>query len=191
MIKELHDVITQNNIANWGYRATFLQGKLLTTKGQLTPGLAFIRQALEATEAAGAQLARTWMASEAVVGYIRAENFNEARKLLTQALEVMDGNEERNWESELRRLEGELVVAETTEEPMRAEAHFRSAIGIARSQSAKSLELRASTSLARLWRAHGKRHEACGILAPIYDWFTEGFDTPDLVAAKTLLHELS
>ncbi|MEO9189860.1 MAG: hypothetical protein ABI224_07630, partial [Acetobacteraceae bacterium] len=90
-------------------------------------------------------------------------------------------------EAELHRRRGELLRTD----PAPAEACFRKAIGIAQSQSAKLFELRASVGLARLWREHGKRHEAHALLAPIHAWFTEGFDAPDLTDAKALLDELA
>ena len=95
------------------------------------------------------------------------------------------------WEPEMRRLEGELCLSSHSIDAANAEEKFLRAITTARERHAKSLELRASTSLARLWRDEGKRTEARDLLAPIYGWFTEGFDTPDLKEAKALLEELA
>jgi predicted ATPase len=95
------------------------------------------------------------------------------------------------WDSALRRLMGELLLAGDTRAAAAVEACFCQAVEIARSQQAKSLELRAATSLARLWRDQGRRAEARDLLAPIYAWFTEGFDTADLKDAKALLDELA
>src|SRR5262249_51456920 len=94
-------------------------------------------------------------------------------------------------EPELCRLKGELLLQQNSANQADAETCFHHALDIARSQQAKSLELRATTSLARLWQQQGKRQEAHDLLASVYNWFTEGFDTADLKDAKTLLDELS
>ena len=94
------------------------------------------------------------------------------------------------WHAELHRLRGVLMLESRRDVMEEAEAAFHSTIAIARAQGAKSWELRAATSLARLWRSQGKHEQARDLLAPVYDWFTEGFDTADLVEAKALLDEL-
>src|SRR5690606_13498742 len=88
-------------------------------------------------------------------------------------------------------LRGEILLLSTDADPDEAEACLQTALAVARHQEARSLELRAAMSLARLWRRQGKTDEARALLAPIYDWFTEGFDTPDLKDAKDLLDELA
>ncbi len=93
-------------------------------------------------------------------------------------------------EAELHRLQGELLLDRSPGDYGPAESAFQEALSIARAQQAKSLELRAATSLARLWRAQAKTKAARELLAPVYNWFTEGFDTPDLKEAKALLDEL-
>ena len=92
---------------------------------------------------------------------------------------------------ELHRLKGQLLLQQSPDNVTEAESCFHQAIAIAQNQSAKSWELRATTSLARLWQSQGKREEAREVLEPVYSWFTEGFDTADLIDAKTLLDELS
>jgi predicted ATPase len=108
---------------------------------------------------------------------------------LAEALTLVEGTGERQWEAEIYRVRGELLLVQGDEAD--AEASFHRAIEVARRQSAKSWELRATTSLARLWQKQGEREEARRILAESYGWFTEGFDTPDLIEARTLLNELS
>jgi predicted ATPase len=93
--------------------------------------------------------------------------------------------------ADLHRLEGELLLIRASDNQAEAEACFRRALEVARAQSAKALELRASTSLARLWAEQGRRAEAHDLLAPVYGWFTEGFHTADLKDAKALLDELA
>ncbi len=95
----------------------------------------------------------------------------------------------RWWEAEIRRLKGELLLSRSVKNAVEAEACFNQAIEIARRLSTKSLELRAAMSLARLWQGQGKIAEAHDLLSPLYDWFTEGFETADLKEAKALLEE--
>ncbi|MCP3395531.1 hypothetical protein NLM27_43395 [Bradyrhizobium sp. CCGB12] len=109
---------------------------------------------------------------------------------LAEAAAAVEETGERRWEAEICRLTGELTVARHGGNRAEAAACFRSAIEVAGRQGAKALELRAATSLARLWRNQGKQQQAYDLLAPLYGWFTEGFDTPDLRAAKALLDAL-
>ena len=123
----------------------------------------------------------------AAEAYLRANQLDDALSALDRAAEA-GATGACHYQAELHRLRGE-VLAETGEYA-EAESWFHQAIDTARSQQAKSLELRAATSLARLWRDQGKRAEARDLLAPVYGWFTEGFDTADLKDAKALLDEL-
>ena len=111
--------------------------------------------------------------------------------MLTEALALADTTGERWYEPELYRLKGALLLQQHTDNQAEAEDCFHQAITIARSLQAKSLELRASTSLARFWQQQGKLQEAYDLLAPVYGWFTEGFDAADLKDAKALLDELA
>ena len=115
---------------------------------------------------------------------------NEGLEILTAASPVVDKGE-RYWEAELYRVKGELLLAHSTAQHAEAETNLHQALDVARRQQAKSLELRAAISLARLWQHQGKRAEARALLAPVYGWFTEGFDTADLQEAKALLDELA
>jgi predicted ATPase len=108
---------------------------------------------------------------------------------LTKAIALVEQMEERYCEAELYRLQGNMHLMMGDEDE--AFGSFMKAIDVARRQNARSWELRAGTSLARLWRKQGKISEAHELLKPVYDWFTEGFETPDLIDAKTLLEELS
>ncbi len=110
---------------------------------------------------------------------------------IAEALELVESTQERWWEPDPYRLQGALLWEVSSDNHTEAETCFQQAIAIARSQQAKSWELRAATSLARLWQSQGKRQEAHDLLAPVYGWFTEGFDTADLQEAKTLLQELA
>jgi len=107
--------------------------------------------------------------------------------VLAEAMTLAETTGDRWYEAELYRLKGELLLQQNSDNHIEAEACFHRAINVARLQQAKSLELRAATSLARLWQQQGKRQEAYDLLAPVYGWFTEGFDTADLKDAKVLL----
>ncbi len=121
--------------------------------------------------------------------YGKAEHTEQGLAVLREALEVANDTGERWYEAELHRLMGELML--TTGDDSEADTSFHRAVEVARRQQAKSLELRATVSLGRLWQAQGRREEAHQLLAEVYGWFTEGFDTPDLQEAKALLEELS
>jgi predicted ATPase len=123
--------------------------------------------------------------------YQSVEQPTEGLTVLADALRWVGTTGERWREAEMHRLRGELLLTVAAENHGEAESCFRQALAIARHQQAKSWELRASTSLARLWLSQGKRQEAYDLLAPVYNWFTEGFDTADLQEAKVLLEELS
>jgi hypothetical protein len=116
---------------------------------------------------------------------------DEGLELMNELLRLSQRDDVHWWEAELHRVKGELLLMDTPDDPGNAEGWFKQAIEIAQSQGAKSLELRAAVSLARLWQDRGKRSEARDILAPVFEWFTEGFDTPDLTEAKKVLAKLA
>ena len=120
--------------------------------------------------------------------YGRIGQTEEGLRLLAEALVVVD--RDRWYEAELHRLKGELLLRQAVPDTPQAEACFQQALAVAHRQQAKSWELRAALTLSRLWQQQGKRAEARELLAPIYSWFTEGFDTPDLQGAKALLEDL-
>jgi predicted ATPase len=123
--------------------------------------------------------------------YVQVGRGEEGLTLLDEALALTNDREERRWEAELYRLKGELLRKHAAARHAEAETCLRHALDVARHQQAKSLELRAAMSLARLWQQQGKQVEAHELLAPIYHWFTEGFDTADLQEAKALLDALA
>ena len=108
-----------------------------------------------------------------------------------EAIAAIERTGERWFEAEANRIAGEIALKSPEQDAAKAEAYFERALTVARAQQAKSWELRASMSMARLWRDQGKRYEARDLLAPVYGWFTEGFDTRDLKDAKALLDELA
>jgi len=124
-------------------------------------------------------------------GLENARAVEEGLALLSEALPVADKAGGRYWAAELYRLKGVLLLHQPSPDVTQAETWLSQALAIARRQRVKSWELRAATSLARLWQQQGKQAEAQALLAPVYGWFTEGFDTVDLQQAKALLEELA
>jgi predicted ATPase len=137
----------------------------------------------------------TWWAptqrSYLAIAYADVGQFDEARKCLGEAFAAAESTKERWFEPEVHRIAGEIELLSPERDVTRAEGLFQRALEIARAQQARSWELRAARSLARLWRDQGTRQEAHDLLAPVYAWFTEGFNTPDLIEAKALLDELA
>jgi predicted ATPase len=165
------------------------RGWVLAGSGQTTEGIALLRGGLAAFNATAAVTWVPFFLTLLAEAEGMAKQQDEALEHLAEAERLMAETEERWAEAELHRVRGELLRA--GHDPAAAERSFSQAIGIARQQSAKFWELRAATSLARLWRDQGKRDAACDLLAPTYGWFTEGFDTPVLKEANALLDELS
>ena len=115
----------------------------------------------------------------------------DAWRCIREAMSTLETTKERWCEAEVHRTAGEMTRLVPNPDAAKVEAHFQRALAVAREQQAKSWELRAAMSMARLWRDQGKRDEARNLLAPVYGWFTEGFDTRDLKEAKALLEELA
>ena len=181
---------TEHNIAFFLAHGTILRGWALVEQGQGTEGIAQMRQGLAAYRATGAEAERPFWLGLLAEAYGKVGQPDEGMVVLTAALaEVQKGW--RFCEAELYRLKGELLLGLSAENHAEAETCFHQAFDLARHQQAKSLELRTAVSLGRLWRDQGKRTEARDLLAPIYGWFTEGFDTPVLQDAKALLDELT
>jgi len=177
----------EQGFAFWLAYGTMVRDWALVTLRQREEDLPHLHQSLGA-----ASHMQTYWRVLLAEAYRRVGQAEEGLRVLAEGLAVMGATEEHFWEAELYRLRGELLQhvsrgAQDTE--WTPEGGFRQALDVARRQDAKSLELRAAMSLARLWQCQGKRAEAHELLAPIYGWFTEGFDTADLQEAKTLLEE--
>jgi predicted ATPase len=123
--------------------------------------------------------------------YAELGQFDDAWHCIGEALAAIEKTKERVWEAEVNRIAGQIALKSPEPDAAKAEAYFERALAVARQQQAKSWELRAAMSMARLRRDQGKRDEARELLAPVYDWFTEGHDTLDLQEAKALLGELA
>jgi class 3 adenylate cyclase/predicted ATPase len=177
--------------AQWLARGTILRGWALAWQGQGAEGLAQMCQGLSAFRATGAEGRRTCFLALLAEGYRGTGEVQEGLRVLAEALAAAHNRGEHYCEAELHRLTGELLLLQSADQHAEAEACFHQALAIARRQQAKSWELRAAMSLSRLWQQHGKQAEARALLAPIYGWFTEGFETADLQEAKALLDALA
>jgi len=210
---------TEQGFPYWLAAGTIRRGWALAEQGQVGEGISQIRQGLAALQVRGAELYRLYYLALLAEAHGKAGQVEEGLTALAEALALVDRTGGRNYEAELYRLKGELTLQSktslgqvsdksqasqnmyeflSTQHPTPsthteagAEACFLKAIEIARRQQAKSLELRAVMSLSRLWQQQGKKKEAHRMLAEIYGWFTEGFDTKDLQEAKALLEKLS
>jgi TOMM system kinase/cyclase fusion protein len=182
---------TEQGFQVWMAFGSMLYGWALAQQGQAQEGIEQITQGLLALRATGTEGGRPYfLALLADAHGIRGEP-EAGLTALAEALALVDTTGERWYESELYRLKGVLLLQQSSDHQAEAETCFAQAMTIAQSQQAKSWELRATTSLAKLWLQQGKRDEARELLAPIYSWFTEGFDTADLQEAKALLDEWS
>ena len=170
--------------------ATSLRGWAMAEQGRNEEGIAQIQEGLAASRATGAELMRPYFLCLLAEACMETGRLDDGLSALTEALAAADEHENRTYEAEIHRLKGELLLKQNDSNTAEAQSCFERAIEIARKQSAKSLELRATMSLARLLAKQGRRDEARTMLADIYNWFTEGFDTADLKDAKALLDEL-
>ena len=163
----------------------------LADQGQAEAGIGQLREGLASMRPSGARAGRTVFCTAIAEGCGILGRVEDGLAAVTEALAAADENEERFYEAEIHRFKGELLLKQSNSNTTEAQNCFERAIEIARNQSAKSWELRATMSLARLLDQQGSRDTARTMLAKIYNWFTEGFDTADLKDAKTLLDELN
>jgi predicted ATPase len=173
--------------------AMIRRGWALAEQGRVAEGIEQLHQGLATERETGAALSLPYYLSLLAEAYRRGGQVEAGLHTLAEALAHVDTTGERRLEAELHRLTGEFLLAQTDKRCQEREAEecFHQALALARRQQAKALELRAAMSLARLWQPQGKRAEAYALLAPIYGWFTEGFDTADLQDAQALLEELT
>jgi predicted ATPase len=175
----------------WLVQGRVLQGWGLAEQGRGQEGIAQMREGLAAWRAMGAELGRPYYLGLLAEAYGKMGQTEAGLSALAEALSAMDNHGECYWKAELYRLKGELLLAGSAVQHATVQTYYAQALDVARSQQAKSLELRAAISLCRLWQRQDKRADAYQLLAPIYNWFTEGFDTADLREAKALLAEVS
>jgi class 3 adenylate cyclase/predicted ATPase len=182
---------TEQDILQFAALGTILRGWALAMQGQGEEGMAQVHQGIAAWRSTGAALFVPYYCTMLADVCDHLGHTADGLQALAEAHTLMEQHEDRFWEAEICRLRGVLLLRQPGTPQAEAEACFQRALDVARRQEAKSLELRAAVSLSRLWQQQGKRTEAYELLAPIYDWFTEGFDTADLQDARALLAELT
>jgi class 3 adenylate cyclase/predicted ATPase len=182
---------TEQGFDAYGAWCLLPRGWAVVQLGQVAEGISHIGRGLANRRATGAGAALPWFLALLGEAYGAIGQLCEGLHALEEALQCVQHNEEHQYEAEVYRLKGELLLQQSIPDVPEAEACLQKALAIARQQQAKSWELRAALSLSRLWQRRGNRAGAREILAPIYGWFAEGFDTADLQDAKTLLDELS
>jgi class 3 adenylate cyclase/predicted ATPase len=180
----------EKNALFWKMFGTLEKGCLFATTGKAAEAIQIIVSAMTVFRSTGSTVFEPWWLLH--LGWAHAElgQLDDARRCIDDALAVVETKQDRLYEPELHRIAGEIALKSPKSDLAKAQAYFDRALAVARAQQAKSWELRAATSLARFWRNQGKPKEARELLAPVYSWFTEGFDTRDLKEAEALLNEL-
>jgi predicted ATPase len=167
------------------------QGYVMVLTGEASNAVQMITSGLTAYQSTGATVFMPQHLTNLASARSELGQFDDAWRCIGEAMTAVETTKERWWESEVHRVAGKMALLSPEPDTAKAEAYFERALAVARQQQAKSLELCASMSLARLWRDQGKVQQARELLAPVYEWFTEGFDTRDLKEAKTLLEQLA
>ena len=188
-VDEMIAITAGHALAQWNAGTTVFRGWAKIQNGDVAEGISLLRSGLTAYRAPGTEMFIPHIIALLAAAYEIAGQAEEALALLDDALQLVERTGERWFAAELNRHKGQLLLRQR--HTAAAEELYRKALGIAEEQGAKLWELRAAVSLARLCRDQGRRAQARDLLAPIYDWFTEGFDTPDLKEAKALLDELA
>jgi predicted ATPase len=167
------------------------QGYILTLMGKATEAVEMVTSGIDLWRSAGSTIFTPEHEFMLAIAHADSGQFDDAWRCIGEAMTVMQATKERWCEPEIHRVAGEIALKSPQRDEAKAQAHFERALTVARAQQAKSWELRAAMSLARLLSDQGKRETARDLLTPVYDWFTEGFDTSDLRKAKALLGELN
>jgi len=187
---ELTALAGEKGALYWKGYGMMLQGCLLALAGKASNAVQMITSGIITCRSTGSTAMMPWYLSNLARAYAEIDQYGEAWSCIDEAVTAVDRAKEKWCEAEIHRTGGEIALMSPEPDAAKAEAYFDRALAMARSQQAKSWELRAATSMARLWRDQGKRQRAHDLLAPVYDWFTEGFDTLDLREAKALLEQL-
>jgi len=188
--QELVALAEEKGAPFWKAFGMMNQGSVLALTGRASGATEMLISGIAAYRTTGATIFLPFYLPHLARAHAELGQFEEAWRCIGQAMRAAETTKEKWCEAEIHRTAGEITLLSPAPDAAKAQAHFERALAIARAQQAKSWELRAATSLARLWRDQGKRQQARELLAPIYGWFSEGFDTRDLKEAKALLDEL-
>ena len=190
LVEELVALADEKGALFWKAFGMLTQGCILALTGKPSDAVHTITAGITASRSTGATMFTPLHLSYLAGAYAELGNFDDGWRCINEAMTMVETTKESLWEAEINRVAGEIALMSPEPDGTKAEAYFERALLVARAQQAKSWELRAAMSMARLWRDQGKRDEARAVLAAVYDWFTEGFDTLDLKEAKALLGEL-
>ena len=191
LANELISLTDEKGASFWKAAGMIFQGGLLALTGKAADGVETITSGITAYRCTGATVGMPSTLSILARAYGELCQFDDSWRCIDEAMTIIGASGETWSEAEVNRIAGEIALKSPERDASKAEAYFERALSVARQQQAKSWELRASISLARLWRDQGKVQQARELLAPVYGWFTEGFDTFDLKKAKALLEELA
>jgi predicted ATPase len=181
----------EKGAALWKALATMQKGSVPALSGRASEAIQMITSGITTYRSTGSRVYLPIFLSHLSRAHAELGQLDDAWRCIGEATTTVETTKERWYEAEINRIRGEIALKLPQLGPSQAEAYFERALSVARAQQAKSWELRAAMSMARLWRDQGKRNEARALLAPVYGWFTEGFDTHDLKEAKALLDALS
>jgi predicted ATPase len=181
----------EKGIVLWKGFGMMNQSQLLTLTNRASDAVQIITSAMAALRSTGTTMWMPLWLLYLTRAYAELGRFDDAKRCIGEAMTAVETTNERWCEAEVNRIAGEIALTSRERDAAKAQGYFERALAVARQQQTKSWELRAATSMARLWRDQGKRQQARGLLAPVYGWFTEGFDTVDLKQAKALLDELA
>jgi tetratricopeptide (TPR) repeat protein len=191
LVQELVALAEEKGSLFWKSLGMARQGCVLALTGRASDATEILISGMTIMRATGATLWMPFYLPHLARAHAELGQFETAWRCIGEATTAAETTKEKWCEAEIHRTAGDIALMSPEPDAAQAQAHFERAIAIARAHQAKSWELRAATSLAQLWRDHGERQQARDLLAPVYGWFTEGFDTLDLKEAKTLLDELT
>ena len=191
LIDEHVALTDEKGSSHWKAQRMSMQGCLFAVTGRVLDAVQLIISGVTAWRATGATAWDPVSLSYLTIAYAELGQFEDAWRCIDEAMTAVGTTKERCWEADIHRVAGEIALMSPEPDAAKAERYFQRALFVARTQQAKSWELRAAMSMARLWSDQGKRSEARDLLAPVYGWFTEGFDTLDLKQAKALLQDLA
>lgn len=191
LVNELMNLADDKGTLFWKAWAMMNKGLLLALTGKVLDGIHASSSGIAAWQSTGATMCLPYYSSCLAMNHAKIGHFEDARRLIREAMRTIEETNERWFEAEIYRMSGEIELKSPNLGEAKPEVYFARALSAARAQQARSFELRAAMSMARLWSKQAKRAEARNLLAPTYGWFTEGFDTLDLKAAQVLLDELA
>jgi len=188
---ELVALASEKGAVFWKAQGMLLHGQLSALTGKASRAIETITAGVAAYRSTGSTVWVPLYLASLARAYAGLGKFDDAWRSIREATSAIETTMERWWEAEVHRTAGEIALRAPEPDTPKAQAYFERALAVARAQQAKSWELRVAMSMARLWRDQGKRQQARDLLAPVYGWFTEGFDTLDLKEAQDLLDTLA